>query len=228
VPRPEGQGVSRLIPQPERRGIVRRRPIAIAGSLGLAALLAGALIYPLFATPSRLDDRFAERPRSLDGIEFMRGTVYDVDSHGPIDLSYDYEGIQWLRDNVEGTPAIVEGRSDLYRWGGRFSIYTGLPAVVGWDWHQRQQRGELARLVEQRNEQVDAFYSDADAGQALRLIRQYGVEYVIVGRLERLYYPQTGLAKFETGLGGALEVAFENEELTIYRVRPSIVATASP
>ena len=92
---------------------------------------------------------------------YMRVATYD-DQHGPIDLSQDdYEGIEWLRHNVEGTPAIVEGRADLYRWGGRFSIYTGLPAVLGWDWHQKQQRGDCGFMVDQRAAEVDAFYTDA-------------------------------------------------------------------
>jgi len=195
-----------------------------------AALLLAALIYPLAATPARLDDRFADLPRTLDGMAYMQTAVY-TDEKGTIDLSYDYEGIQWLRRNVEGTPAIVEGRTPLYRWGGRFSIYTGLPTVLGWDWHQTQQRGELAFMVERRAAEVDAFYADPQMGQALRFLRQYGVEYVIVGRVERLYYPAAGLRKLEAGLGGALEVAYSNPGLTIYRVRPSgelLTANASP
>jgi hypothetical protein len=39
-----------------------------------------------------------------------------------------------------------------------------------------------------------------------------------VGRLEQLYYPASGLAKFEAGLDGVLQPVFENAELTIYRV----------
>ena len=206
------------------------RLAAYGGSIALAALLLAALIYSLAATPARLDDRFADLPRTLDGMAYMQTAVY-TDEKGTIDLSYDYEGIQWLRRNVEGTPAIVEGRTPLYRWGGRFSIYTGLPTVLGWDWHQTQQRGELAFMVERRAAEVDAFYADPQMGQALRFLRQYGVEYVIVGRVERLYYPAAGLRKLEAGLGGALEVAYSNPGLTIYRVRPSgelLTANASP
>ena len=211
---------------PARLLSLRRLP-GLAGGIGLAALVLGALIYPRLATPARLDDRFAALPRTLDGTAFMRGVVYE-ERRGPISLEEDLLGIEWLRQNVAGTPAIVEGRSDLYSWGGRFSIYTGLPTVLGWNWHQKQQRGDLAFMVDQRAEQVDAFYGDPDAGQALRFLRRYDVEYVILGELERLYYPAEGLAKLETGLGGALEVAYENAALTIYRVRLDASAAVLP
>jgi uncharacterized membrane protein len=204
-----------------------RRYTALAGLSGLAALVLAGLVYPLFATPVRLNDRFTDLPRTLDGTAYMTSAIYS-DPAGPMDLAADYEGIQWLRQNVEGTPAIVEGRADPYRWGARFSIYTGLPAVVGWDWHQRQQRGSLEFMVEERNRAVDTFYRDPDAGQALRFLRQYDVRYVIVGQLERVYYPGEGLRKFETGLNGALEVAYRNPGLTIYRVRQDVANASLP
>jgi YYY domain-containing protein len=198
------------------------RSLAKAGgsvaAAALVSLLVAAGLYPLLATPVRLDDRFEDLPATLDGTAYMREAIYN-DQKGPLELTYDYEGIQWLRQNVEGSPAIVEGRADLYRWGGRFSIYTGLPAVVGWDWHERQQRGELAHLVEQRGREVDAFYTSQDVDQAQRFLRRYSVQYVILGQLERNYYPAAGLRKLQSGLGGALEVAYENEQLTIYRVK---------
>ncbi len=37
--------------------------------------------------------------------------------------------------------------------------------------------------------------------------------------MEKLYYHNAGLAKFQSGLNGALEVAYENPGLTIYRVK---------
>jgi uncharacterized membrane protein len=112
----------------------------------------------------------------------------------------------------------VEGRAELYRWGGRFSIYTGLPAVLGWDWHQTQQRGDLAYMVQQRMIEQDSFYNTTDVDTALDFLAKYDVGYVIVGQLERYYYGANGIAKFETGLDGALRPVFENETLTIYEV----------
>ena len=126
---------------------------------------------------------------------------------------------------MEGTPTIIEGRAELYRWGGRFSIYTGLPTVVGWDWHQTQQRGDLAYMVQQRVIELDGFYNTTDTTAAVRFLATYDVRYVIVGQLERYYYSPDGIAKFETGLGGALEAVFQNATLTIYEVLPDQLAS---
>ena len=191
---------------------------AAAGAVAsLALLLLGALLYPLFATPARLDDRFLDTTSTLDGTEYMELATYS-DPNGEIDLVHDLEGIRWLRENVVGSPVIVEGRSPLYRWGGRFTVYTGLPAVIGWDWHQVQQRGEYGYLVGERSVAVDLFYANPDVESAQSFLRRFDVSYVIVGRLEALYYPGPGLMKFSSGLDGVLEPVFENAELTIYRV----------
>jgi uncharacterized membrane protein len=208
------------------------RTMSIAGSSILTAFILAAAIYPIAATPQRLDDRFinipppqgqvatapptaADRAKTLDGEAFLHYTIYQ-DPQGPIDFEYDYQGFDWMRHHVSGTPAIVEGRTPLYRWGGRFSIYTGLPTVLGWDYHQTQQRGNGA--VEERGREVDAFYANPDVGSAQRFLRSYDVRYVILGQVERLYYPAGGLQKFANGLDGALEVAYQNPQLTIYRV----------
>ncbi len=193
---------------------------------GLALLLMGAALYPIFATPVRLDDRFAGSDSTgLNGEAYAQTAIYD-DEHGPIQLSKDFEGIEWMRHNVQGSPTIVEGRAELYRWGGRFSIYTGLPTVVGWDWHQRQQRGDFAYLVEQRVIQLDNFYNTVDVATALRFLDTYNVKYVIVGQVEHYYYTEAGIAKFATGLDGALTPVFQNDALTIYEVQQDRLASA--
>ena len=63
--------------------------------------------------------------------------------------------IHWLEDNVQGTPTIMEGLSDnpLYHWSNRISIYTGLPDVIGWNWHQKQQRSLDPYRADRRNAQ---------------------------------------------------------------------------
>jgi uncharacterized membrane protein len=66
---------------------------------------------------------------------------------------------------------------------------------------------------------VREIYSTASEARALELLREYGVEYVVVGKLERLYYPKAGLAKFERMVGRGLTLEYENPGVRIYRVQ---------
>jgi len=193
------------------------RVVATAGSVAIAGFVLAALVYPIGATPVRLDDRFRDLPKTLDGMAYMRDLTYD-DQQGKISFEADYQGIQWLRQNVSGTPAIVEAHVPIYRWGSRFAIYTGLPDVLGWDWHQTQQRG--GGPVQQRAADVDAFYTSPDVQSAVKFLHAYNVSYVILGQVERLYYPPQGIDKFNSNLNGALEPVYNNQGLTIYKVRP--------
>ena len=163
---------------------------------------------------------------------YMPTAVYydDADRSGSIEppevleLGWDYHAIIWLQDNIEGSPVVLEGNSGLYTWGSRVSVYTGLPTVVGWDWHQQQQRWEDRDQVSVRRADVHALYSTTDVENARRLIEKYGVRYVYVGQLERLYYPQAGLEKFERmAQYGLLSPVYPtpdspNPEVRIYRV----------
>ena len=198
-----------------RIGSIRR-----GWKVSLAVLVLSAAIYPVLGTQDRLRDRFAGyvTPLTLNGVAFMEGTAYREHSGDVIDLASDYEGIRWMQMNVEGSPIVLEGVTPSYRWGGRVAMYTGLPSVIGWQWHQEQQRWGYAYEVGRRISDVERIYSTHDSEAALELIRKYGVEYVYLGHLERIYFPG-GMDKFEDGLGGALEKVFDNGDTAIYRVR---------
>ncbi len=191
-----------------------------ASLAAIGALAAASIVYPVAATPERVRDRFAADFRSLDGMAYMARSRYSQDPQGSIDLRYDYEAISWMQDNIEGSPVVLEGITPLYRWGNRVSVYTGLPALIGWDWHQKQQRWLYQHEVEARRGAVDTLYTTSDQALTLDLLRQYQVRYVYVGQLERNYYAAPGLAKFEALVGTALEVVYSNAEVTVYRVRP--------
>jgi uncharacterized membrane protein len=116
---------------------------------------------------------------------------------------------------------ILEGQSGLYRWNARFSTYTGLPTIIGWDWHQKQQRGDFAPWIDERVRDVKTLYETGDVAVVRRLLRKYEVSYVVVGGVERAYYPASGLAKFDAMVrDGALDVAYRTGGVTIYRVMP--------
>lgn len=186
---------------------------------GLAVLVMSAAVYPVLGTQDRLRDRFNGNvtPLTLNGLAYVEGTIYH-ESEGPIDLEADFEGIRWLRDNVQGSPIILEANTPTYRWGGRVSIYTGLPSVVGWQWHQEQQRWDYRQMVAPRIRDVELIYSTQDISVARDLLAQYGVEYIYVGQLERSYYSEEGIAKFETDLAPYLSKVFQSDQVSIYQV----------
>ena len=163
---------------------------------------------------------------------YMQNAVYfdDADNSGfydddeVLELKWDYQAIVWIQDNVEGSPIILEGNTDLYRWGNRVSVYTGLPAVVGWAWHQQQQRWDNRDAVLARRADVQAMYTTASIPDTVELLNRYGVRYIYVGQLERLYYPQEGIGKFrQMEAQGILEMVYPrppeaNSEVVIYRI----------
>ncbi len=200
--------------------------------IGMALLIGGGALFLLYGVRARATDRMAEETGlTLDGMAFMADSVIWDGNPGEdsqeIPLSGDYAAIQWLQENVQGSPVIIEGLGHReYLWANRVSIYTGLPAVVGWRWHQVQQYTVLpGGTVEQRRNQVDAFYNTPDVGTALQTLARYDVRYVYLGLYERAYYDAVGLSKFNGMVrDGYLRIAYDEQETTIYEVIPDALS----
>jgi YYY domain-containing protein len=195
--------------------------------VGMAALILGGALFLPNGIRARAVDRIAEQVGpTLDGMAFMEhATVWD----GPperdaqeVSLSGDYGAIRWMQDTIEGSPVILEGLGYReYLWANRVSIYTGLPTVIGWRWHQVQQRlGVLpARTVDWRREDVRECYNTSDGARAQEILSRYGVRYVYVGAYERAYYDPAGLAKFDRmAEEGSLRVVYDEGGVRIYEV----------
>ena len=199
----------------------RAGEFGLAVRASLAALVAvvavGVMIYPVLATPARIMDRFHSTPLTLDGAAWMPDAQH-WERDEPIELRWDADAIRWLQDNVSGSPVILEAHGEQYRWNGRMSVYTGLPTVIGWPWHQIQQRNDWD-LIRLRARDVSSIYNTLSKHAALELIDQYGVRYIVVGDLERIYYLPQGIEKFDRMVeDGTLDVAYANDGTTIYRV----------
>jgi YYY domain-containing protein len=203
-----------------------------AWQVSMVVLLASASLYPLLASMAKIEDRMSARaPHTLDGMAFMQDATY-LDEWGEMDLSQDYRAIRWMQENVVGSPVIVEANlRNLYRWGSRYSIYTGLPGVVGWEWHQQQQRAILpGNWVSDRIAEVDNFYLTTDLQQALEFLRKYNVRYIILGQQERGLYSTPrlldergyssadGLNKFEMAEGMLWDEVYRDGDTVIYYV----------
>ena len=96
----------------------------------------------------------------------------------------DLAAINWFNTNVHGTPVIAEASVGIYRCdGSRFSISTGLPTIIGWDYHESQQRDNPD--LSTRVGDVHTLYDTPDGDRKLSILRQYDVRYVVVGSIER-------------------------------------------
>jgi YYY domain-containing protein len=188
------------------------RAVRTAFRAGVALLTAASLVYPVLAGYSRVDG-FRNEP-NLDGA----ATV--ARAHPA-----DWAAIEWLRENADGIPVILEAPGKSYNYEGRISAFTGFPAVLGWALHESQWRGNY---IEQglREPDIQEIYTTPDPQRASDLLHKWEVDYVVVGGPERRYAEDlctvsdrqcsatTGLGKFDQ----LLELVFEQGETAIYRV----------
>jgi YYY domain-containing protein len=224
-----GREAKRVLAAARARDLPRRdwRVVsAISGTAVVVGLVFGASLFLISGTRARQNARFEQTGPTLDGFAFLPSAVFvepkseqDPTDDVALRLEDDRALIAWLRENVEGSPVIVEAVGPLYRWTGRISQYTGLPAVVGWDWHQIQQRTDYAGLVQRRRSETELFYTSGSTQLAVDYLGKYDVRYVVVGGEERVHGTPEGLAKFEEM--PALREVFRNGDDRIYAVDQS-------
>jgi len=180
-------------------------------------ILAAALVYPITVTMERTNG--FRNPQSLNGLAYLQRSEPD-----------EFEAIQWLKRNVQGTPVILEAVGTDYSDFSRVSASTGLPTVIGWVGHELQWRGygtyttgalKETTLTDAPND-VKTIYTTTDVQQAKDLLERYDVDYVYVGRMERQEYGEAGLAKFKEFMIPVLQ----NESVTIYRMPQHSAAIA--
>jgi YYY domain-containing protein len=203
--------------------------------LAFGFLVFSAALFTLYGTMAKIKDRWVpSAPHTLDGMAYMPYATYfenypgvtedtPVDERGiNMDLSQDYRAIRWMQENVKGSPVIVEANSrNLYRWYSRFTIYTGLPGVVGWEWHEQQQRAlNPTEWVTKRVLDIDQFYITVDTDQTKQFLNLYAVRYIVVGQLEEATYPGPGLDKFPAFNGILWNEIYRDENTVIYGVIP--------
>ena len=191
---------------------------SIVWQIGLVGLVGSAALFPLLAGQAKIEDRMATNaPHTLNGMAYMPFSMY-ADQNKDMHLDEDYRAILWMQANVKGSPVIVEANTSEYRWGTRFTIYTGLPGVVGWNNHQRQQRALIsADWVTLRIGEVGVFYNSHNENAVTDFLKRYNVRYIVVGQLERAYYPN-GLDKFDQWNGKDWNEVYRDGQTAIYEV----------
>ena len=181
----------------------RGLPRAVWATALIALVLMG-MVYPVAAGYTRAN-RF-RGPATLDGLAYLKAS-----------RPAEYAAIRWLNEHVPDAPVILEAPGNSYRADtSRFSSATGLPTLLGWDFHEVQWREPVPEM-NQRQADAATIYQSTDIRQVRQLLDKYGIEYVVVGPTERAKYGLTPaqIEKFDR----FMERVFDRDGVRIYRYR---------
>ena len=158
-----------------------------------------------------------------NSVQAWFGNVWEVSSYQGLnatafletDFPADAAAIRWLRENIEGSPVVLEANGDSYTGYERVSAMTGLPTILGWYVHEWLWRNDVEDLNE-KSADVQTIYTSADEGQVEALLEEYEVSYIFVGSKEREKY---GENLNETLLRGLGEIVFEDASSGTYIIK---------
>jgi YYY domain-containing protein len=134
---------------------------------------------------------FLREPRAASPVPTLNGLAY-LES----DPVSEWPAFAWMNRRVRGIPVVLEAHGPSYQSFARVSMNTGLPTVVGWQYHLTQQ-SRPQQEIEARAADVKDIYDTTSRERAEQLLRRYRVDLIVVGTLERQTYSREGLAKFE-------------------------------
>lgn len=189
--------------------------------------------YPLLALKQRNGDLDIKRFKTLDGTAYAVDYASSYTGHFQTGNLMEYmDAINWFNTNVEGPHVIMESYGESYTDYNIVSAYTGLQTVCGWQTHEWLWRfhgvvdpetnlfgsdpdydvWEL--YLTPRYHDIATVYTSEDSDDIKDVLTRYGVEYVVVGDLERNRFRRdnTGMiAQFG-------EIVFISGDLAIIRI----------
>ncbi len=134
------------------------------------------------------------------------GNIFSINGKSGLDASAfmattmpeDALAIDWLNENIGGTPVVLEANGDSYSDYERISVMTGLPTILGWHTHEWLWKSS-SEIVDARSADIETIYTslrkdEEDTYTSLsreelfRLLEEYQVSYIYVGKLEQDKY----------------------------------------
>ena len=135
------------------------------------------------------------------------------------DFPQDASAIRWLKQNIKGSPVVLEANGDSYTGYERVSASTGLPTVLGWYVHEWLWRNNVPDLNE-KSADIQTIYTSTDAETVKKLISRYDISYIFVGGQEKEKYgtelndrvlQSLGSIVFEDDMSGTYIVKVEQD-----------------
>jgi len=176
-----------------------------------AAVAAVAAFTSLSGAWGLVTHRHAEGPRfTLDGMAYLART-------DPQELA----AFEWLNRNVRGLPVLAEAYGPSYGEYTRVCMNTGLPVVLGWDYHVFQ-RGQRRDAIERRKTDLETIFTSKSRERVAAVLARDRVALVYVGSLERRTYSGANLANFRSW-NELLTPLYRNPAVEIFAVNGSFV-----
>ena len=131
------------------------------------------------------------------------------------DFPQDASAIRWLKQNIKGSPVVLEANGDSYTGYERVSASTGLPTVLGWYVHEWLWRNNVPDLNE-KSADIQTIYTSTDAETVKKLISRYDISYIFVGGQEKEKY---GTELNDSVLQSLGSIVFEDDMSGTYIVK---------
>ncbi len=120
----------------------------------------------------------------------------------------DAEAIAYLR-SLPGDHIIVEAAGDDYQYTSRVSSFTGIPTIVGWQFHEYMWRGnDPEGWYGERGHHIQSLYEDPE--QTISLMERYQADLLYVGPEE--------MKKYNISIDDTrLQELYRNRDVVIYQ-----------
>ena len=176
---------------------------AVLGSAALLLILAG-MIYPVAGAYAKVRG-FGSPTPTLDGIAYV-----GVDELAAVD---------WIRRNTDPEDIVLQGQGRSYRAAdNRINAATGRATLLGWDGHESQWRGDAyGEMAAGRPEAIETIYRTGAPLVIRQTLETWGIDYVVVGPVERERYSLSPLD--DARLLEVMDLVFEQGSVRIFRRR---------
>jgi DNA-binding beta-propeller fold protein YncE len=185
-----------------RSGVLRRGwQAGVVALLALSLFTAGTGVWGI-ATTARVP---TPRP-TLDGTAYLA-------EYRPLDRA----AYEWLNENVAGIPVVAEAYGPSYQEFAHVAMNTGLPTVLGWDYHVHQ-RAHHWPDINRRKDDLKKLYTTENKQLAAEILKKYHVALVYVGGVERRAYAGGNLPRFREWTD-LLQPVYSNAGVTVFAVQ---------
>ncbi len=163
--------------------------------------------YTGIALRQRCGEITKENYSTLDGTKYLETHASQACSSFEYNNMTEYQAaINWMNNNIEGSPVIMEAYGASYSDNCIVSAYTGLPTVCGWQTHEwlwrfhgivDEETDTLISDPEQdvwkiyltpRHNDIDTVYYSENIEDISHILKEYNVKYVVYGDMERVKY----------------------------------------